>query len=257
MIEFEKLKNLLEFHANLKNCDKNLFANADPLQVAKKYNDVHISLICALFAYGNAKMIVKFLNSLNFELLDQSENEIRKFYKFHKYRFQNAQDICEIFITHKRLKQSANIENIIKNSMQNDEIIYAIKALMKVIYSLNSYRSFGYEFYFGKIFSKTPISPYKRYNMFLRWMVRDCDIDLGLFKSIDKKNLLIPLDTHTHKVALNLGLIERKSYDFKAVLELTQKLRKFDANDPIKYDFALYRLGQSGEIGEILRKFQQ
>lgn len=249
----QNLRNLLEFHANLKNCDENLFSAPDPLQVAKRYNEPNIALICALFAYGNAKMIVKFLNSLNFELLNESEDEIRKFYKHHKYRFQSVRDVCEIFITHKRLINEANIEKIVKNGIKNGEIIWGVRELMKKIYSLNTYRSFGYEFYFGKIFTATPISPYKRYNMYLRWMVRDSDIDLGLFKSIDKKILLIPLDTHTHKVALNLGLLKRKSYDFGAVLELTQKLRSFDPNDPIKYDFALYRLGQSKEISNILR----
>lgn len=246
------LKNLLDFHANLKNCNENLSNFADPLQVAKKHKDPNIALICALFAYGNAKMIVKFLNSLNFDLLNESEDEIRKFYTSHKYRFQNIFDVKEIFITHKRLKQEGSIEEIILKGMKNStNIIDGINELMKFIYSLNKYRSFGYNFYFGSVFT-TPNSPYKRYNMFLRWMVRNSDIDLGLFKSIDKKNLLIPLDTHTHKVALKLGLISRKSYDFKAVIELTQKLREFDKNDPIKYDFALYRLGQSKEIDTLI-----
>ena len=88
-------------------------------------------------------------------------------------------------------------------------------------------------------------------------MVRDTDIDLGLFKNLPKSELLMPLDVHTHRVSLNLGLIKRKSYDFAAVSELTQKLRKFDANDPIKYDFALYRIGQSGELENIIRNFKR
>lgn len=246
------LKNLLDFHANLKNCDENLFSSADPLQVARIYKEPNIALICALFAYGNAKMIVKFLNSLNFELLDESESEIKKFYTSHKYRFQSVVDVSEIFITHKRLKYDGNIEQIISSGMKNSgQIIDGINKLMKFIYKLNPYTSFGYNFYFGSVFQK-PVSPYKRYNMFLRWMVRNSDIDLGLFKTINKKDLLIPLDTHTHKVALKLRLINRKSYDFRAVLELTHKLREFDPSDPIKYDFALYRLGQSKEIDTLL-----
>ena len=66
----------------------------------------------------------------------------------------------------------------------------------------------------------------------------------------------MPLDVHTHRVSLNLGLISRKSYDFKAVRELTDKLCEFDPADPIKYDFALYRIGQSGELTEILNKIK-
>ena len=91
--------------------------------------------------------------------------------------------------------------------------------------------------------------------MFLRWMVRDSDIDLGLFKRLPKNKLLIPLDVHTHKVSLALGLIKRRSYDFKAVADLSLKLREFDLDDPIKYDFALYRIGQMAELNEILKKF--
>ena len=80
--------------------------------------------------------------------------------------------------------------------------------------------------------------------MFLRWMVRDTQPDIGLFRGVKKSDLIIPLDTHTHKVSLNLGLLERKTYDLQAAIELTQNLKKFDPIDPLKYDFALYRIGQ-------------
>ena len=248
------LKSLLDYHADIKNCDENLYANPDPLWVAAKFKEPNIALIAALFAYGNAKLIVKFLNSLNFELLNQSDEEIRKFYKNHKYRFQSVSDVAEIFITIKRLKNDSNVEEILKKGYEkNASMAEAINSLILEIYKLNSYKSRGYEFFFGKSFDKKPISPYKRYNMYLRWMVRNSDIDLGLFRGFDKKDLLIPLDVHTHRVSLNLGLIDRKTYDFEAVNLLTEKLKEFDANDPIKYDFALYRLGQSGEINEILK----
>ena len=61
---------------------------------------------------------------------------------------------------------------------------------------------------------------------------------------MNKKNLLIPLDTHTFNISQKLGLLSRKTYDLKAVLELTEKLKEFDKDDPVKYDFAIYRVGQ-------------
>lgn len=250
----KNLKELLDFHANLKNCDENLFNTPDPLQVAKVQNNDVIALICALFAYGNAGLIVKFLKKLDFDLLKKSDEEIKNAMNALKYRFENSRDTAEIFITLKRFSQNFSIEEEILKGMQNSaQIIDGINNLIKTIYLLNDYRSQGYEFFFGHTFEDEPKSPYKRYNMFLRWMVRDSDIDLGLFSKIDKKDLLIPLDVHTHRVCLALGLCKRKSYDFKSVMQITQNLREFDANDPIKYDFALYRLGQSGEIGEILK----
>lgn len=222
--------------------EKGLILAPDPLQVARTLKSPAKMLLCALFSYGNAKAIVKFLGSLNFEDLSKNENKI--------YRFQNAKDCDEIFKTFELLEE-IDIEKIILENSKNG-IEHGINALIKTIYELNSYTSQGYEFYFGKPFEKSPKSPLKRYNMWLRWMVRNSDIDLGLFKKIKKNELILPLDTHTHKVSLALGLCERKQYDFKAAWQITQKLKEFDKNDPLKYDFALYRLGQSGKIKEIL-----
>lgn len=256
------LKEILDFHADLKNCDENLFANADPLQIAKSHkNDKNadiIALISALFAYGNAKLIVKFLQKIDFEILNLSEKEIKNETKNLKYRFQNSIDIAEIFITLKRFNENFKIENeILKGLKQSGKIIDGINSLIKKFHALNNFSSLGYDFFFGREFEREPISPYKRYNMFLRWMVRNDGLDLGIFKKISPKDLLMPLDVHTHKVSLSLGLIKRKSYDFKAVLELTEILRSLDKNDPIKYDFALYRLGQSGEIKGILENLKE
>ena len=85
----------------------------------------------------------------------------------------------------------------------------------------------------------------KRLNMFLRWMVRkdDRNIDFGLWKKISPSQLMIPLDVHVARVAAALGLLKRKQRDWSAVVELTTALRQFDANDPVKYDFALFGHG--------------
>ena len=281
-MQLSQIKSLLDEQLLQKNTLENLYDYPDPLQIARQHKDPVIALICALFAYGNAKCIVKFLASLDFSLLDMSDEKImREIISTNKiYRFENAQDVANIFITAKRLRDidlqemiicganfSANLSqqnlnsdqksseklsnlNTIPNSnlMPNFDIIHGVNTLMRQIYALNSYRSFGYEFFFGKVFEREPISAYKRYNMWLRWMVRKSDIDLGLFDKISPSALILPLDTHTHKVSLKIGLCSRKSYDYKAAFEITQNLRQFDPQDPIKYDFAIYRLGQSGEI---------
>jgi len=85
----------------------------------------------------------------------------------------------------------------------------------------------------------------KRLNMFLRWMVRKDGkgVDFGLWQRISSSQLLIPLDVHVDRVARKLGLLERKQTDWLAVLELTENLRQFDADDPVKYDFALFSIG--------------
>lgn len=256
MKNYDKLKLILQDYNTLKNCDENLYLFSDPLQVAKKYKDPYISLICALFGYGNAKMIVKFLNSIDFNALNLEDDKIRHYfnkYKY-KYRFQTSTDIAEIFITIKRLKDF-DIEGVISCQPTDLNTINGVNNLIKKIYSLNSYKSPGYEFFFGRLFDKKPLSPYKRYNMFLRWMVRDSGIDLGLFKSIKKNQLIIPLDVHTHSISLALGLLDRKTYDFTSAFILTQNLKEFDPLDPVKYDFAIYRIGQERELDSIKEKY--
>jgi uncharacterized protein (TIGR02757 family) len=88
----------------------------------------------------------------------------------------------------------------------------------------------------------------KRLNLALRWLVRGGPVDLGLWKSIKPSALFIPLDVHVARTARKLGLLERKSNDKKAVIELTHRLRKFCPQDPVKYDFALFGMGVEKEL---------
>jgi uncharacterized protein (TIGR02757 family) len=85
----------------------------------------------------------------------------------------------------------------------------------------------------------------KRICMYLRWMVRKDKrgVDFGIWKFIEASQLACPLDLHSARVARSLGLLQRKQNDWKAVMELTNKLKEFDPADPVKYDFALFGLG--------------
>ena len=85
----------------------------------------------------------------------------------------------------------------------------------------------------------------KRLNMFLRWMVRHDNkgVDFGLWKNIQPSQLICPVDVHVARVARRFGLLQRKQTDWNAAVELTNELKKLDADDPVKYDFALFGLG--------------
>jgi len=218
----------------------------DPILVAKRYKDPTISLICALFAYGNVKQIVKFLDSLDFSLLKKSDDEIKEALKNHYYRFQKSDDVIALFIALKRLNKTTILEDVFKQGyMQNYSTIEGINSLIKTIQDLNPHATQGYSFLIGKITTKTKgVGALKRWMMFLRWMVRSDNIDMGLWSGINKADLIIPLDTHTFNVSKKLGLLKRKTYDLQSAIELTQKLKEFDEDDPLKYDFALYRIGQ-------------
>jgi uncharacterized protein (TIGR02757 family) len=85
----------------------------------------------------------------------------------------------------------------------------------------------------------------KRLNMFLRWMVRKDakGVDFGIWESISPSQLICPVDLHVARVARRLGLLDRKQNDWRAALELTDRLKMLDPDDPVKYDFALFGLG--------------
>ena len=215
----------------------------NPLLIAKERKDEKSALLCALFAYGNARAIVKFLQSLDFGLLEADDKTILAQSSY--YRFQNPKDVANIFLT---LKRADDLESVfLRGYLKSRSVIEGLGELIAYLRSLNPYSSYGYDFLLGKVPPKgktAGVSPYKRWNMYLRWMVRDADVDLGLWKGVDKADLIVPLDTHTFGVGQRLGLLRRKTCDLQAALELTQSLKKFDPEDPIRYDFALYRLGQ-------------
>ncbi len=242
-----EIKDILEREATKRNDFAELsYDRPDPLLVASRYQDPSIALICALFGYGNAGLIVKFLETLDFSLLESREERITDALSRHYYRFQKSADVTALFIALRRLKQIDTLKNIFYEGYKREEnLLDGLWALIGKLQEANPYESYGYRFLVGSIpQSIAKAGTYKRYLMYLRWMIRRDALDMGLWSKIDKKDLLIPLDTHTFGVSRRLGLLKRKSYDMKAVLELTQTLRDFDADDPVKYDFALYRLGQ-------------
>lgn len=241
------IKKLLDVEVQKRNkLDEVSVNKLDPILVAKRYNDPTISLICALFAYGNVKQIVKFLDSLDFSLLHKSDEEIKDALKNHYYRFQKSKDVIALFIALKRLNEKTTLEKIFKQSyIKNSSVIDGINALIQTIKNLYPHSTQGYNFLISKVTTKTKgVGALKRWMMYLRWMVRKDNIDMGLWNAVDKKDLIMPLDTHTFKVGQKLGLLKRKTYDLEAAIELTNSLKTFDKEDPLKYDFALYRIGQ-------------
>jgi uncharacterized protein (TIGR02757 family) len=83
----------------------------------------------------------------------------------------------------------------------------------------------------------------KRLNLFLRWMVRSDEVDLGVWTGVPASKLIIPLDTHMHRISKQLGLTRRNQADMRTALEITDRFRSIVPADPVRYDFALTRLG--------------
>ncbi len=246
----KKLKARLDAEVARRNCSEEMCEDKpDPLMIARSFGDECNALTCALFAYGNVRAIVAFLRSLENGLIDMDEENIMKSIEGKYYRFQNSEDIAQWFITLRRLKLNGGVEEAFRQGYDQGGVLEGLDTLIETLYALNPYRSKGYAFLIGKPIKKSSSpSAMKRIMMYLRWMVRHDTLDMGLWSVMSSSELIMPLDTHTFHVSTKLGLLKRKQCDLKAALELTENLKKFDPLDPIKYDFALYRLGQEGII---------
>ena len=266
----QNLQAFLDSHYVLCNTQRNL-QTPDPLIIVRKYahhpHFAEIALLCALLSYGNAKQIVAFLGKLDFGLLDSHTCKKRA---MPYYRFQSAKDIETLFRIFEVCIERGGIRAVFAHALERttptpyrilNAIYHSIATLRSIAKELGI-QSRGVEFALGaRLISESGTeavrapfnpkgkSPLKRWNLFVRWMVRDDAIDFGIWQDMIKPSeLVIPLDTHTFKGGQKLGLLQRKSYDLAAALELTDSLRRFCPSDPVRYDFALYRIGQSGQI---------
>ena len=247
----QNLKARLDAEVRLRDREGEIsYDKPDPILVALRHRDEWVSLVCALFGYGRADAIVAFLEGFDFSLLDAEEERIRRELSQRYYRFQSGEDIVQFFIALRRLRQEGGLQGVfMEGYTTSGSVVDGVNALMEAIGRVNPYQSRGYGFLVGKrVDKRRGASPLKRWMMFLRWMVRHDAIDMGLWSGVRRSDLIIPLDTHTFAVSQKLGLLERKSYDLQAAVELTERLKGFDAEDPVKYDFALYRMGQEGLV---------
>ena len=223
------------------------FIKDDPIQFihrgkCKEESELY-GFIASLFAYGNRKMFIKKLE----DIFQRADNDIVNYIKNGdfsnlrgvEYRFSKENDIIPVFeILNKLYTESKGLEELFSYGFSSDNFLQTV---VDYFYS-RAPKTVGQGFY-HMIPNPANGGAMKRMNMFLRWMVRKPPVDLGIWTFMEPKDLLIPLDVHVARVSRDMGLLKRKSNDFKAVLELTEKLREFCPEDPVKYDFAMFAFG--------------
>jgi len=231
------------------------FVEEDPISVPHQYSrlqDIEIAgLFSALFAWGRRSLILKKANFL-MELMDNSpysfivhheEKDLKRFLGF-VHRTFNATDILFLIsFLRQHYKKHASLEFAFCHHLERDDnsVEKALNGFYHCVFGENN--SIRTKKHISAPFKK---SACKRMNMFLRWMVRkDAEgIDFGIWKNIRPEQLVIPVDVHVYRVAVRLGLLStKKTMNWKLALELTNKLKEFDPEDPVKYDFALFGLG--------------
>lgn len=229
------------------------FIKDDPVQFPHRFSkkeDIEIAgFIASLVAYGSRKQFIKKLNELfeiaNNQPLDFVLNFEPKILGDFNYRFGKPKDFCEIFLILKDLyKNNGGLGALFSygyKKYKNNDVESMFIPVVDYFYT-NVKNEVGQGFY-QMIPNPQNGGAMKRMCMLLRWFVREKPVDLGIWKFMPKSDLYIPLDVHVARISREMGLLTRTSNDFKAVIELTENLKKFDANDPVKYDFAMFGYG--------------
>jgi uncharacterized protein (TIGR02757 family) len=226
------------------------FIVSDPISIPHLFDrkeDIEIAgFLVATIAWGqrksiinNGKKMVELMDLAPYDfIMNHSENDLKRLNKF-VHRTFNSTDL--IFFT-----QSLRNIYIKHGGLENVFAFYSSD--MKK--SIHHFKKVFFEIEHPKRTEKHVADPLKkssakRINMYLRWMCRKDKqgLDFGIWNAIEPKYLMCPLDVHSGNVARKLGLLNRKQNDWQAVEELTNQLRIFDKNDPVKYDFSLFGLG--------------
>ncbi|MGY3052085.1 uncharacterized protein (TIGR02757 family) [Pedobacter sp. UYEF25] len=277
-MDFLTLKNFLdekvdrynrpEFIVNDPICIPHLFNNKQDIEIA--------GFFAAIFAWGQRKTIIgkchDLLNRmdyspfdfvvnhrdvdlkglLNFKHRTFNDTDLLYFISFFKFHFSHSTSLEDAFIPQSGKYLDGYLESKVHHRLtsQMESVCLSSELVYSIEDALNHFRQyfFSLEDYPPRtvkhVSSPRQKSTCKRLNMFLRWMVRKDSkgVDFGIWNKLNQASLICPFDLHVDRTARMLGLIDRKHADWYTAVELTNRLRAFDPNDPVKYDFALFGL---------------
>jgi uncharacterized protein (TIGR02757 family) len=252
-----QIRNVLE--KLYKRYNRRELISPDPLQFLYRYSkpaDIEITaFLASALAYGRVEQIEKSLNNLlgrmgnsPYEFAKNFDKDKRQTLKDFKHRFTTGDDISDLLtLLRMVLSRHGSIEQYFALGYNSDDK-NIIPALSKFCNSLLDMHVAGNGGQTARGLKYLLVSPdggsaCKRLNLFLRWMVRDDDVDTGLWKSIEKTKLIVPVDVHMSRLCKILGLYNRGTASLSAAVEITESFAEIEPDDPVKYDFALSRIG--------------
>ncbi len=249
-MDFAELKSFLDEKSDQYNNPN--FIESDPIQIPHQFTlkeDIEISgFLAATIAWGNRKATIASANKMMalmgnspYDFVMSATEENFALLEGFVHRTFNARDLQTMLRGFRNIYQNYDgFEAVFKNNITDHKLHHGIYQFRKLILEP------GFEQRFVKhIADPLANSAAKRIHLFLRWMVRKDNrgVDLGIWKDVPQSALSCPLDVHSGRTARKLGLVTRKADDAKSLAELDQNLRALDAQDPAKYDFALFGLG--------------
>jgi uncharacterized protein (TIGR02757 family) len=254
------------------------FVDPDPLEFVRRQTTGPdrevVGLIASSLAYGNVKQIKAGIGAVLAVLGPEPARAVRAFdpgaglrtlARF-KHRWSDGRDVaCLLFYIRQMLEGAGSIEAFFArgDDAQAPDVCPALESFATRALALSHGglygkgglpRSAGVRFFFP---APSSGSACKRLNLYLRWMVRRHGVDLGVWQGIDPARLVIPLDAHVLKIARRVRLTRYRSPGWRMAVDITARLRRLDPRDPVKYDFALHRMGlwkKSDEIESLRRR---
>ncbi len=236
------------------------YVHPDPLEFLYDYENVRdreiAALIASSLAYGRVRQILKSVSivlkrmapSPSVYLKKSGKLEIQKTFADFKHRFTTGGDVACLLVGMKSaIERHGSLEKCFLSGLKKED--------QTVLEALSSFeKSLSCRASLNLIPSAEKKSACKRLNLFLRWMVRKDAVDPGGWTKVPKSKLIIPLDTHMHRIARELGLTKRKQANLKTAIEVTNAFAAFAPDDPVRYDFVLTRFGIHDEIKKLSLK---
>ena len=226
-------------------CIPHLFSRKQDIEVA--------GFFAAIFAWGTRKTIInkctlllKLMDNAPYDFcINHVDDDLKKLEKFCHRTFNDTDLLYFISFFKFHYSRHSSLEAAFFNNttihQEGNVIEGCLNSFNEYFFSLEDVPARTRK----HIAAPAKNSSCKRLNMYLRWMVRNDKkgVDFGIWKKISPAQLICPVDVHVARVARHFNLLKRKIVDWQAALELTDELKKFDKDDPVKYDFALFGLG--------------
>ncbi len=232
-------------------CNRRCFVHPDPLEFLYSYKDIRdreiTGLIASSLAYGRVSQILKSVSSVlsamnesPYLFLKNSDQQflLQKFKSF-RHRFADGKNIAALLYGAKNIiDRFGSLNKCFEEGLSHNHD----NILLPMTFFVDELTSSGNDP--GHLVANPKKgSACKRMNLFLRWMVRKDRVDPGGWKGINKSQLIVPIDTHMHKIGMMLGFTSRKQANMKTAMEITRGFTEISPKDPVKYDFALTRFG--------------
>ncbi len=240
-------------HAGLRSTDPIAF----PHRFERKADQEIVAIIAALMAYGRADLIARAMEDLlvrigpnpSQTLRQDQETDARARFDGFVYRVTRGVDVARLWVGLGDLVKRFGSLGAVFQAFDDDTADDFRPALAKLKASVVAATP---TFEDRRGFHHLLCNPYggsacKRYNMFLRWMVRGPDpVDFGHWSELGTHRLVMPLDTHVHRIGRYIGLTKRNQADWRTAVDITNALKTLDEQDPLRFDFALAHMGISG-----------